>query len=120
VHAILKLKEGIGFMVVRHFLLKRKPTLIILCLKDSQKDWYPAKLAAETGTSYVYVTNWLTKLEKEGWIKFEKKGKLKKITLTEQGALVAAGLDDLVKRMEKKKEETKKDSPAQNATQAAN
>lgn len=106
--------------MLRQFLLKRKPSLIILCLKDNQKDWYPAKLASATGTSYVYVTNWLSKLEKEGWVKFEKKGKLKKIVLTEQGTIAAGALEELIKKSERKREEPKKETPAPSPPPGAN
>ena len=89
-------------MAMRQFILKRKPVAIILCLKDSQQSWYPSKLAKYSGTSYVYVTNWLSKLEAAGWVSFEKKGRLKSVVLTEQGKIIASLLDELTKKMDEK------------------
>lgn len=101
---------------MKKFVLKQKPVAVILCLKDSQEQWYPSKLAKYSGCSYVYVTGWLVQLEKSGWVKFEKKGRLKSITLTEQGRTIASLLDELVKKMsvEKKIEVKKEDGVAQN------
>ncbi|MFA5107937.1 MAG: hypothetical protein WC492_00170 [Candidatus Micrarchaeia archaeon] len=87
-------------MTMRQFILKRKPAAVIVCLKDTTQKWYPSKLAKYSGTSYVYVTNWLVKLEQAGWVKFEKKGRMKIATLTESGAVIASLLDELVKKIE--------------------
>ncbi|MFH0927670.1 MAG: hypothetical protein V1822_03760 [Candidatus Micrarchaeota archaeon] len=87
-------------MAMRQFVLKRKPVAIILCLKDSDQRWYPSKIAKYSGASYVYVTNWLTKLETAGWVAFEKKGRLKAVSLTEHGKVIASLLDELVKKMD--------------------
>ena len=89
-------------MAIRQFILKRKPVAIILCLKDSQQKWYPSKLAKYSATSYVYVTNWLTKLETAGWVSFVKEGRLKAVALTEQGKVIASLLDELTKKMDEK------------------
>lgn len=86
--------------MLKRFLLKQKPTLILLCLKDAGQQWYPSKLAKSSGTSYVYVTAWLAKLEKTGWVKLEQKGRLKVASLTEHGAMMATLLDELVKKID--------------------
>ncbi|MFH1306744.1 MAG: hypothetical protein ABIH83_03785 [Candidatus Micrarchaeota archaeon] len=104
-------------MAMRQFILKRKPTDIILCLKNTEKKWYPSNIAKESGTSYVYVTNWLAKLEKAGWVKFEKKGRLKMVVLSEQGADIASLLDELVKKMEAhEKEQERKEKKEEEGT----
>jgi predicted transcriptional regulator len=87
-------------MAIRQFILKPKPTAIVLCLKDTSQTWYPSKLAVASGASYVYVTHWLTTLEKAGWVRLEKKGRLKVVVATEQGAAIASMLDELVKKIE--------------------
>jgi len=103
-------------MVMKRFVLKQKPVAVILCLKEAQEQWYPSKLAKYSGCSYVYVTGWLAELEKAGWVKFEKKGRLKSVSLTEQGRVIASLLDELVKKMqtEKKPEEKKVDAEGRN------
>jgi len=92
-------------MAMRQFILKRKPVAIILCLKDAQQKWYPSKIAKYSGSSYVYVTNWLSKLETAGWVRFEKKGRLKAVTLSEYGKTIASLLDELVKKMDARQKE---------------
>ena len=87
-------------MALRQFILKPKPTAVILCLKDTQQVWYPSKLAQASGASYVYVTHWLNRLEKAGWVKLEKQGRLKVVVATEQGVAIASMLDELVKKMD--------------------
>jgi len=86
-------------MSLRRFLLKEKPAAILLCLKDTQQSWYPSKLAKYSGASYVYVTQWLTKLEKAGWVKLEKKGRLKNVVASESGLAIASSLDELVHKL---------------------
>ena len=87
-------------MAIRQFILKPKPTAIVLCLKDTTQTWYPSKLAQSSGASYVYVTHWLTTLEKAGWVRLEKKGRLKVVVATERGMAIASMLDELVKKIE--------------------
>ncbi len=87
---------------LRNFLLKEKPVAVILALKDTNASWYPSKLAQVSGASYVYVTTWLTQLEKGGWVKFERKGRQKIVSLTEKGQAVAQALDELARKMEPK------------------
>ena len=87
-------------MALRQFILKPKPTAVILCLKDTNQVWYPSKLAQSSGASYVYITHWLNKLEKAGWVKLEKQGRLKVVVATEQGLAIASMLDELVKKMD--------------------
>ena len=87
-------------MSMRQFLLKKKPAALLLCLKDGSQSWYPSKLAHTCGASYVYVTHWLDRLEKGGWVKTEKKGRLKSVTITEAGLSVASALDEMVHKID--------------------
>jgi ribosomal protein L12E/L44/L45/RPP1/RPP2 len=48
----------------------------------------------------VYVTHWLNKLEKAGWVKLEKQGRLKTVVATENGVAIASMLDELVHKMD--------------------
>ena len=87
-------------MGLRRFLLKPKPVAILLCLKDTHQIWYPSKLAKSSGASYVYVTHWLTRLEKAGWVKLEKKGRLKSVVASDAGLAAASALDELVRKID--------------------
>jgi DNA-binding MarR family transcriptional regulator len=73
---------------------------VLLALKDASVQWYPSKLAQASGASYVYVTQWLTKLEVGGWVKFERKGRQKIVVLTEKGAAIAQALDELSRKID--------------------
>jgi DNA-binding MarR family transcriptional regulator len=107
-------------MSLKEFVLKKKPTSIILCLKRQDVEWYPSKLAKETDTSYVYVTNWLIELEKEGWVRFERKGRSKRVVLTENGGVIASLLDELVKKIDEKQKKNKQEnSDEENAENTA-
>lgn len=87
---------------LRAFLLKAKPAAILLALKDTAVFWYPSKLAQVSGASYVYVTQWLDQLESGGWVKFERKGRQKHVTLTEKGLAAAFALEELSRKLEQK------------------
>jgi predicted transcriptional regulator len=87
---------------IRAFLLKAKPAAMLLALKDTSSSWYPSRLAQVSGASYVYITIWLDKLEKGGWVRFERKGRMKMVLLTEKGSSVASALEDLSRKMETK------------------
>lgn len=83
---------------MQQFVLKKKPTALILALKDASQAWYPSKLAKASGASYVYVVNSLEGLQAAGWVRFEPRGRLKLVSLTERGMQAAAALDELVRR----------------------
>ena len=89
-------------MTMKEFLLKQKPVAVILCLKEYEQKWYPSKIAKYSATSYVDVTKWLSKLQQAGWVQFEKKGRMKTVALTEQGKVIAATLDELVRKIDEK------------------
>jgi predicted transcriptional regulator len=68
-------------------------------LKNTESTWYLSKLAKATDTTYVYVTNLVRKLEKDGYLIIEHTGKKRIVKLTEKGLLVANAIDDLSKRL---------------------
>ncbi len=87
---------------LRQFLLKGKPASVLLALKDTSSTWYPSKLAQVSGASYVYITTWLSSLEKDGWVKFERRGRMKAVGLTEKGLAAAQAFEEFVRKMEPK------------------
>ncbi|MEM3362378.1 MAG: hypothetical protein QXV83_00525 [Candidatus Anstonellaceae archaeon] len=90
--------------------LKRKPTAILICLKDESQEWYPSKIAKYCGTSYVYATTFLEKLHKLGLVLIEKKGKEKTARLTERGKTIASLIEEINKQLDQQKQqELKKD-----------
>lgn len=85
---------------MKSLFLKSKPCAVLLLLKDDSKQWYPAKLARESGSSYVHTVNLLALLKKEGIAVSEKKGKQRIFRLSEKGAHLALVLDEFVKKCE--------------------
>jgi len=85
---------------MKSLFLKSKPCAVLLLLKDESQQWYPAKLARESHSSYVHTVNLLALLKKEGIATSEKKGKQRIFRLTEKGMQIAVALDELVKRCE--------------------
>lgn len=97
---------------MKNLFLKKKPCGILLLLKDSSQQWYPSKLARESGASYVHTVNLLSKLKAFGVVTAEKKGKQNIFRLTEKGAYLALSLEDFSKKCEAAPAEPKKQSEA--------
>lgn len=98
---------------MKNLFLKKKPCAILLLLKDSEQQWYPSKLARESGASYVHTVNLLSVLKSFGAVSVEKKGKQSIYKLSEKGAYMALSLDDFSKKCESQAADQKKAEPAQ-------
>lgn len=77
-----------------------KPCKILTTLKDTENIWYLSKLAKATETTFVYVTKLTNRLEMEGIVKTESKGKKRVIKLTEKGMQIANAIEELYSRLE--------------------
>lgn len=80
-------------------ILRKKPTQILLLLRDSTKTWNASQLARETNTSYVHVTKTLAEYERAGLVYSNREGRIKILKLTEQGSMVAGLLEEIVKTL---------------------
>jgi predicted transcriptional regulator len=87
---------------IEKYILKQKPTAILLSLKDEQQVWYPSKLARYSAASYVYTINFLNKLNKAGLIIFDKQSKKKIVKLSDKGKVIVGFLDELINRLNQK------------------
>ncbi|UCD04529.1 MAG: MarR family transcriptional regulator [Candidatus Woesearchaeota archaeon] len=65
--------------------LRTKPVDLILCLQNTNEDVYPSMLAKEANCTYSHTVHLLQKMEKMKLVKFEKKGRLKLVKLTDKG-----------------------------------
>ncbi|MBS3067972.1 DUF4364 family protein [Candidatus Micrarchaeota archaeon] len=83
-------------------LIKDKPLRILLALKEPESVWYLSKLAKATGTTYVFVTHFISKLEKTGIVTMETKGKKRFAKLTEKGMQVATLFEEIRNKLETK------------------
>ncbi|MBD3397774.1 DUF4364 family protein [Candidatus Micrarchaeota archaeon] len=79
--------------------LKTKPANVFLFLKGSNPA-YLSEIAKETGTTYVYITHFVSKLMEKGFVSVEPKGKKKMVSLTEKGREVAAHIEEIRRKSE--------------------
>ncbi len=75
--------------------VREKPYAILMALKIPDTNWHLSKLAKNTNTTYVFVTHFITKLEKAGIVKTEVVGKKRVVRLTEKGMGIAAHIESL-------------------------
>lgn len=87
-------------MISLSVLLREKPARIITTLKDSNNPWYLSKIAKATDTTYVYVTRFISTLERNGMVTIEKIGKKRVVKLTEKGLELANIIEELKRRLE--------------------
>ena len=87
-------------MLLQKVFIRPKPCRIMTLLRDSENQWHLSKLAKGSDTTYVYVTKLVSKLQAEGLVGVEAKGKKRVVKLTEKGMRIANAIDELVKRMQ--------------------
>ena len=88
-------------------LFREKPLQVLLALKNTETPWHVSKLARQSDTTYVHLVQLLPKMQEQGWIKMEKKGKKRMVTLTEKGMGIAQLLEELKRKIEPPKEGVK-------------
>lgn len=83
-------------------LIRDKPIRILFALKEPETVWYLSKLAKATGTTYVFVTKFISKLEKNGIVIMETKGKKRFAKLTEKGMQISTLFEEIKNKLETK------------------
>lgn len=78
--------------------LRKKPSKLLICLKDADREWNLNSLSKESGMTYVYLMKLIPKLKTSGLIIEEKKGRKKILKLTDKGLEVAALLEELERK----------------------
>ena len=68
---------------------RRKPAMILVALKNSNKNRYGSVLAKEVDCTYSHAVKILQEMEKAKLVNFEKQGRIKVIKLTESGEKIA-------------------------------
>ena len=79
--------------------LKTKPANVFLFLKGRESA-YLSEIAKETGTTYVYITNFVSRLSGKGFVSVEPKGKKRMVRLTEKGRELASYIEEVRRRSE--------------------
>lgn len=77
--------------------VRSKPVDILLCLQNTGEDIYPSMLAKEANCTYSHTVHLLQKMEKLKLVKFEKKGRLKLVSLTDKGKKVTESFKEILK-----------------------
>ena len=76
---------------------RRKPALMLVSLKRSNRMRYGSVLAKEVDCTYSHAVKILQTLEKLKLVSFEKKGRIKLIKLTKKGHEIADAIEDIHK-----------------------
>ena len=97
--------------MLENLLLREKPAKILISMKTNKESVYATILSRETNCTYSHTIKILDVLQELNLVKFEKKGRIKKVILTDDGWDIAHNLEALTKKfvqVEEKAEEAKK------------
>jgi len=87
---LVKKKEDIFEVFFR-----KKPAMILVALRRSNKNRYGSILAKEVDCTYSHAVKILQEMEKAKLVAFEKHGRIKDIKLTDQGNKVAEHIEKI-------------------------
>jgi len=74
---------------------RRKPAMILVALRQSNRNKYGSVLAKEVDCTYSHAVKILQEMEKSKLVCFEKQGRIKTISLTENGNRVAEHIEKI-------------------------
>lgn len=74
-------------------LFREKPAMMLVTLYNTKSEIYASSLAKQIDCTYSHVVKVLQEMEKQGLVGFEKRGRLKVLTLTKKGQDVAESID---------------------------
>lgn len=75
---------------------RKKPAMILVALKrDSARNKYGSILAKEVDCTYSHTVKILQEMEKAKLVSFEKQGRIKTISLTENGTRIAENIEKI-------------------------
>lgn len=74
---------------------REKPAMMLVMLKTSKQGIYASSLAKMIDCTYSHVVKILQQMERAGLINFDKKGRLKLLSLTKKGDEVADHIDQI-------------------------
>ncbi len=79
-------------------LLREKPCNLLICLKNTDREWNLVSLSKESKMTYVYLMKILPKLKLSNLITDEKKGRSRVVKLTDKGLAMASLLEELKRK----------------------
>ena len=74
---------------------REKPAMMLTNLYNTKTDIYASSLAKQIDCTYSHVVKILQEMEKAGLINFEKRGRLKVLTLTKKGSEAAEHINGI-------------------------
>jgi len=74
---------------------RKKPAMILVALRQSQKNKYGSVLAKEVDCTYSHAVKILQEMERSDLVSFEKQGRIKTIQLTDAGNKVAEHIEKI-------------------------
>jgi predicted transcriptional regulator len=74
---------------------REKPAMMLVTLLNKSNSTYASNLAKVVDCTYSHVVKILQEMQKAGLVTFEKRGRLKVLTLTKKGVEVASYIDKL-------------------------
>ena len=80
-------------------ILREKPSMALLYLKDSTISWYSSLLAKKVDCTYPHIIKIISMFQELDLVKFERRGRRKVITLTDRGVEVSQNLEGLVRTL---------------------
>lgn len=81
-------------------LLRKKQASVFLFLKSHEEPVYLTQIARETGTTYVYITNFISMLAGRGLVSVAPRSKKKMVRLTDKGREVSLRVEALREALE--------------------
>ena len=78
-----------------NILFREKPAMMLVTIFKSGSEIYASSLAKQVDCTYSHVVKILQQMEKNDLVNFEKRGRLKVLTLTKKGKEVAEKIDSI-------------------------
>ena len=85
--------------IVEDLFLREKPSKILMGLKGANRPVYATLLSKDADCTYSHTIKILNQFESLGIVKFEKKGRIKRVTLTNDGWDIAHNLEAMSKKL---------------------
>lgn len=84
--------------ILQDIFLREKPSKILLGMKTAKESVYATILSKEADCTYSHTIKILNQFRKLGIVRFEKKGRIKRVMLTDDGWDIAHNLEAMIKK----------------------
>lgn len=85
--------------ILEDLFLREKPTKIMMGLKTAKSRAYATILSREANCTYSHTIKILNTLKRAGVVDFEKTGRIKRVSLTDDGWVIAQNLEAILKKI---------------------